>query len=93
MPLIELDTYCKHPVAMMAPVKGDSLDDRLVSACEEILFNPDQAEAEGRIEWLDRFAFYERSASAFAIVVTGETRKYGNVLLKKGVIEASQPPV
>jgi len=26
---------------------------------------------------------------AFAIVVTGETRKYGNVILKKGVIPIS----
>lgn len=34
---------------------------------------------------LERFAFYERAAQAFAIVATGETRTYGNILLKKGV--------
>lgn len=38
---------------------------------------------------LERHAFYERARAAFLIVQTGETRKYGNVLLKKGVI-ASQ---
>ena len=35
---------------------------------------------------LERFAFYERAAKAFAIVATGETRVYGNILLKKGVV-------
>lgn len=35
---------------------------------------------------LERFAFYERAAAAFAIVATGETRIYGNILLKKGVV-------
>lgn len=34
---------------------------------------------------LERFAFYERAAQAFAIVATGETRTYGNILMKKGV--------
>ena len=35
---------------------------------------------------IERFAFYERVRSAFAVVQTGETRLYGNILLKKGVI-------
>jgi L-fucose mutarotase len=35
---------------------------------------------------LERFAFYERAAQAFAIVQTGESRRYGNLLLRKGVI-------
>ena len=35
---------------------------------------------------LERFAFYIRAAGAFAIVATGETRIYGNILLKKGVV-------
>ena len=35
---------------------------------------------------LERFAFYDRVKDAFAVVVTGETRLYGNILLKKGII-------
>ncbi len=35
---------------------------------------------------LERFAFYERAARAFAVVATGETRLYGNIVLKKGVL-------
>jgi L-fuconolactonase len=38
---------------------------------------------------LERHAFYERARSAFAIVATGETRLYGNILLKKGVVRPS----
>ena len=34
---------------------------------------------------IDRFAFYDRAQKAFAIVITGECAKYGNILLKKGV--------
>lgn len=35
---------------------------------------------------IERFGFYERARSAFAVVQTGETRLYGNVILKKGVV-------
>ena len=34
---------------------------------------------------LERFAFYERARQAYAVVMTGETAKYGNIILKKGV--------
>jgi L-fucose mutarotase len=37
---------------------------------------------------LERFTFYERAAKAFAVVATGETRTYGNILLRKGVVKA-----
>ena len=38
------------------------------------------------IEKVERFAFYERAKKAFAVVATGETAPYGNIILKKGVI-------
>jgi L-fucose mutarotase len=38
---------------------------------------------------LERYAFYERAKKAFLIVQTGETRKYGNIILRKGVTPAS----
>jgi L-fucose mutarotase len=40
----------------------------------------------GAIEPIDRFAFYERTRSADAIVATGELRFWGNLILKKGAI-------
>jgi L-fucose mutarotase len=83
LPLVELDQYVPDPLIMMAPVEGDQLDPRVeesyVAAIHRHLASPPKI---GRI---DRFAFYERAKSAFAVVMTGETAKYGNILLKKGV--------
>jgi L-fucose mutarotase len=42
-----------------------------------------------RLGALERFAFYERAKAAYAVVSSGETRLYGNIILKKGVIRAS----
>lgn len=36
--------------------------------------------------YLERFAFYEAAAEAFLVVRTGETRVYGNAILRKGVV-------
>jgi len=78
IPLFELDSYAT-PVVMMAAVPGDALDPSVEAAYRKALaYN-------GKIEQLERHAFYERAKKAYAIVITGETRKYGNVILKKGV--------
>jgi L-fucose mutarotase len=35
---------------------------------------------------LERFAFYEAARGSYAVVLTGERRLCGNVLIKKGVV-------
>ena len=40
----------------------------------------------GQCEAIERFAFYDRVKSAFAIVHTGELQPYANFILKKGVL-------
>lgn len=45
--------------------------------------------AEGRkigLELIDRFAFYDRAKTAYAVISTGERRLYANIILKKGVL-------
>lgn len=42
--------------------------------------------ADMEIGHLERQAFYERARGAFAIVRTGEQRRFGNILLVKGVV-------
>ena len=37
---------------------------------------------------LERFAFYAQAQAAFVILRCGEQRKYGNILLRKGVISS-----
>ncbi len=39
-----------------------------------------------KAEAIERYAFYERTKNAFAIVLTGELQPFGNFLLRKGVI-------
>jgi L-fucose mutarotase len=76
-----------HPVMMMAPGPGDSLDPEVERSYMAVINKhwPGTPAAE-RIE---RFAFYERTKRAYAVVMTGETVKYGNIILKKGVIPAA----
>lgn len=50
-------------------------------------------EAENRsidMNKLERFEFYERAKLSYAIVATGETAQYGNIILKKGVVTDDQ---
>ena len=82
LPLFELDSYTEKPVIMMAPVEGDSLDETLMAKIRGLC-------GEELIDHIDRFDFYERAGRAYAIVVSGETLKYGNIILKKGVIPVS----
>ena len=81
--LINLDSYVRDPLLMMAAVAGDSLD----PAVEKAYRIPIERRWPGSpaIARIDRFAFYERARQAYAVVMTGETVKYGNILLKKGV--------
>ena len=81
IPLFALDEY-DDPIVMMAAVEGDTLD----SAVEREYMAAVRAHAPEAPDpvRVERFTFYDRAKRAYAVVVTGETRKYGNVLLKKG---------
>ena len=81
IPLFELDSYAP-PVVMMAAVEGDALDPTVEQRYRQALSA--QAPCPDIVR-IDRFAFYDRAQKAFAIVITGECAKYGNILLKKGV--------
>ncbi|SCM76820.1 L-fucose mutarotase [uncultured Pleomorphomonas sp.] len=86
LPLWLLDPYVSHPVIMMAPVEGDSLDQDVVASYRAAVerHHPGTPDT----QYIPRFDFYDRTRTAFAVVVTGETAKYGNIILKKGVIAA-----
>jgi len=83
LPLFELDSYVDHPMVMMASGEGDDLDPAVEAGYLKSIHitNPDAPQ----IERIDRFEFYDRAREAFAVVLTGEKAKYGNIILKKGV--------
>ena len=82
--LINLDAYVPRPLAMMAPAAGDTLDETVEKSFRAVIdrYWPETPP----VERIERFAFYERAERAYAVVMTGETVKYGNIILKKGVI-------
>jgi L-fucose mutarotase len=82
--VLPLDDFVDAPCARMEVV-GDP--DAVPEICRE--FQAIVNRVEGRhigLAKLERFAFYARAREAFALVQTGETRLYGNLLLKKGVV-------
>lgn len=83
LPLFALDDYVDNPVSMMSPVVGDKVNPNV----EDNYFNIIQAHSKKEIviNKIDRFDFYKKSKSVFAIVATGDTEKYANIILKKGV--------
>ncbi|MBU6297919.1 MAG: L-fucose mutarotase [Alphaproteobacteria bacterium] len=83
LPLFVLDTYVPDPVNMMAPVAGDSLDEQLLRDYRAAI--DWHAPGTPPTAYIERFKFYDRAKSAFAVVQTGELKKYGNIILKKGV--------
>ena len=83
LPLFALDSYVDDPVVMMACVPGDEPDPEVEAGYRSAIDR--HAPQTPAISFIERFAFYERAQSAFAVVMTGDTRKYANIILKKGV--------
>ena len=82
--VLPLDAYVKIPVHTMEVVGDKETVPPIVEEFRKIV--SDSADFDVAFGTLERNAFYERSRNAFAIVATGETRLYGNVILGKGVI-------
>ena len=83
--LIPLDQYTQKPAGLMEVVPGDPVVPVIWDEYKAIIQrNGENPEA---VEMIERFAFYERAKKAYAIVATGETAIYANILLKKGVVK------
>jgi len=83
--LFPLDTFVENPVALMAVVPGDDTKPAIWDEYRSIIKKHDE-KMDGKIEFMERFAFYERSKKAYAIIATGEKALYANIILKKGVV-------
>lgn len=85
MQLFPLDTYTDKPVMLMEVVKGDPVVPTIWDEYKAIInkYEPENC----KIEMIERFAFYERAKTAYAVVATGEEAIYANIILKKGVVK------
>ena len=82
---LPLDQYVEKPVALMKVVDGDPCKSTIWDSYKQKLNESGNDPA--KIEMVERFAFYERAHHAYAIIATGESAIYANVLLKKGVVQ------
>lgn len=83
--LIPLDQYVDQPAALMKVVPGDPVVPVIWDEYRALLQK--HGEDPDKVEMTERFAFYERAKKAYAIIATGETAIYANILLKKGVVK------
>ena len=82
--VLPLDDFAADPALTMQIVGGASAVPEAVQDFARVLGRHQHAAPAS----LERFAFYDRAARAFAVVATGEMRTYGNILLRKGVVRA-----
>ncbi len=81
--LMPLDTYVEAPVGLMD--NGDAENRPPIWAEYEKTIKAN--EGDKNIELIERFEFYERAKKAYAVIATGETAIYANIILKKGVVQ------
>ena len=81
-----LDTYVETPVSLMQVMPGDNVETPIWDEYKEIVSRFDER-GEKAIGQIERFAFYEEAKTAYAIIATGESALYANIMLQKGVVK------
>ena len=81
-----LDTYVETPVSLMQVVPGDNVETPIWDEYKEIVSRFDER-GQKAIGQTERFAFYEETKTAYAIIATGESALYANIMLQKGVVK------
>lgn len=83
--LFPLDTYVEKPVGLMEVVPGDTVETPIWNTYFDTVQKYDDR-GEQAVQYIERFAFYEEAKKAYAIIATGESALYANILLQKGVV-------
>src|SRR5699024_7950350 len=80
-----LDTYVEHPVNLMEVMPGDDVETPIWDTYKEIIRKYDDR-GDAVVGQIERFAFYEEAKKVYAIIATGESALYANIMLQKGVV-------
>ena len=83
--LFPLDTYVESPVSLMQVMPGDNAKTPIWDVYKKIVAESDDR-GDKAFKEVERFEFYERAKKAYAIIATGETAIYANIMLQKGVV-------
>lgn len=82
--LFPLDPYVEAPVSLMEVVPGDPVETPIWDEYAKIV---EKHEPGTKIGHIERFAFYDVAKKCYAIIATGETALYANIILQKGVVK------
>ena len=82
--LFPLDPYVEAPVSLMEVMPGDPVETPIWDEYAAII---EKHEPGTKIGHIERFQFYETAKRAYAIVATGESALYTNIILQKGVVK------
>ena len=80
-----LDTYVPCPVSLMQVVPGDTVETPIWDTYKAIIAKFDDRGAQ-TVQNIERFAFYDEARTAYAVIATGESALYANIMLQKGVV-------
>ena len=83
-----LDSFVDHPASVMQPVDESAPNPPIWAEYQSLLTKHEKREIELRP--IERFRFYDFAKAAYAIIATGETAVYANLILKKGVVAPEQ---
>jgi L-fucose mutarotase len=81
-----LDPYVEKAVSMMQLVPGDDVETPIWDEYRRIIKESDESEKFDDFQFIERFEFYERAKKAYAVIATGESAIYANLILKKGCV-------
>lgn len=81
-----LDTYVEKPLNLMEVMKGDNVETPIWDEYAKIA-EKHGYDAESVTGTIERFKFYDEARKAYAVIATGESALYANILLQKGVVK------
>lgn len=82
--VMPLDSFVDDPARTMQVVGDPEAVPDIVTEFQAII--DETADNPAKIKAVERHAFYAEAREAYCIVQTAETRLYGNIILKKGVV-------
>ncbi|MGE4484675.1 MAG: RbsD/FucU family protein [Oscillospiraceae bacterium] len=83
--LFPLDNFITQPVKLMERCDGVNEPCPIWAQYEKIIAKYDER-GKSAIQFVERFAYYEEARKCYAVVATGETATFANIILQKGVV-------
>lgn len=84
LPFFPLDYFVENPIRLMQKLPKEP-EVTIWNTYRELLEKYDKDNAFKEFSYLERLAFYGEADGAYVVIQTGDTSRYGNIILQKGV--------